>query len=68
MKKTICKVVSAIMIVVCAVALGLCIKVSFEPVRGFLDMRSLGYVIFGGVGAISAIIAFITGKIGWAKE
>ena len=67
MKKTICRVLSIIMFAICIVSFALCVRVYFEPVRGFLDMRDLGYAIFGGAGVISAIIAFITGKIGWKK-
>ena len=68
MKKTICKVISIIMVAICIFAVVLCVKVINEPVRGFLDFRDLALAIFGGVGVVSAIIAFISGKIGWKKQ
>ena len=68
MKKTICKVISIIMVAICIFAVVLCVNVINEPVRGFLDFRDLAFAIFGGVGVVSAIIAFITGMIGWKKQ
>ena len=68
MKKTICKVISIIMVAICIFAFALCVKVFVEPTHGFLDFSTLAYAIYGGVGVISAIIAFITGKIGWKKQ
>ena len=56
------------MVAICIFAVVLCVKVINEPVRGFLDFRDLAFAIFGGVGVVSAIIAFITGKIGWEKQ
>lgn len=68
MKKNICRVISILMVAICIFAVVLCVKVINEPVRGFLDFRDLAFAIFGGVGVVSAIIAFVTGKIGWAKK
>ena len=68
MKKNICRVISILMVAIRIFAIVLCVKVINEPVRGFLDFRDLAFAIFGGVGVVSAIIAFITGKIGWAKK
>ena len=56
------------MCVTCIFAVVLCVKVFNEPVRGFLDFRDLAFAIFGGVGIVAAIIAYITGKTGWKSE
>lgn len=68
MKKKVCKVTCVIMCAVCIWAIYLCMKVITEPVSGFVDLRSLALAIYGGVGAVTAIIAFITGKIGWSSK
>lgn len=68
MKKIVCRAISIIMVAVCIFTVVLCVKVINEPVRGFLDFRDLAFAIFGGVGVASAILAFITGKIGWKKK
>lgn len=68
MKKKVCKVISVIMCGICICTVVLCAKVLNEPVHGFLDFRDLAMAIYGGVGIIAAIIAFITGKIGWSNK
>ncbi|MBQ3138254.1 MAG: hypothetical protein IJB68_01925 [Ruminococcus sp.] len=68
MKKNICKVISVIMLGICIYAIVLCIKVVDTPVHGFLDFTDLALMIFVGVSIVSAIVAFITGKIGWANK
>ena len=68
MKKIVCRVISVIMCATCICAIVLCVKVFNEPVRGFLDFRDLAFAIFGGVGIVAAIIAYITGKMGWKSE
>ena len=68
MKKIVCRVISVIMCAICVCTIVLCVKVINEPVRGFLDFRDIAFVIFGGAGIMAAIIAYITGKIGWKSE
>lgn len=68
MKKTVCKVISVIMCTICICAIVLCVKVFSEPTHGFIDFSSLAYAVYGGVGIVSAIIAFVTGKIGWKSK
>ena len=68
MKKTICRVISVIMLAFCIFAFAMCVKVFTESTQGFVDLRTFAYAIYGGVGVVSAIVAFITGKIGWTKQ
>ena len=39
MKKTICKVISVVMIAVCIFAFALCVKVFIEPTHGFFRFQ-----------------------------
>lgn len=67
MKRVVCKVVCVIMSVICLFTIYLCVKVITEiPV--FVDLRSVSLVIYGGVGLVTAMIAFVTGKIGWKNN
>ena len=68
MKKIICKVISIVMCIICICAIVLCIRVVDAPVYGLLDFRDIAFAIYGGIGILSAIIAYFTGKNGWKKD
>ncbi len=65
MKKTICKVISVIMGAVFIYAIAGCIRTAFAPVYGFMDFSSHARAVDISVGLTAAVIAYLTGRIGW---
>lgn len=64
MKKTICKILSVIMLAVTAFLIYCAITVTGS---GFLDLSNIVRYVLTGMAVISGVIALILAKVGWKK-
>ena len=68
MKKKILKYISVIMTIITAFSVVLLVLTFINPSSGgFIDLTNVVRYFLLGVGIISGLIAFITGRFGWKK-
>lgn len=63
MKKTLLRIISIILGIVAVVAVGLLFAVDHGGSGGFLDLRNLAHMIYGGAAILFASLSVFTWKI-----
>lgn len=64
MKKTMCRILSIILLVVTVFLIWCAVTVIGH---GFLDLSNIVRYVLIGMAAISGVVALVLAKIGWAK-